>query len=71
MVRSVFTDNVRLKLLSAKRKGSTTLNSFAPEDIRLAVQEAWQAAQAAAGRAPKSARSSCTSSATTSWERCS
>lgn len=48
MVRSVFTDNVRLKLLSAKRKGSTTLNSFAPEDIRLAVQEAWQAAQAAA-----------------------
>lgn len=48
MVRTVFTDKVSLKLLKDKRKGSTTLNSFAPEDIRLAVQEAWQAAQSAA-----------------------
>jgi len=48
MVRTVFSDNVSLKLLKDKRKGSTTLNSFAPEDIRLAVQEAWQAAQSAA-----------------------
>jgi PmbA protein len=48
MVRTVFSDKVSLKLLKDKRKGSTTLNSFAPEDIRLAVQEAWQAAQSAA-----------------------
>ena len=48
MVRTVFSDNVSLKLLKDKRKGSTTFNSFAPEDIRLAVQEAWQAAQSAA-----------------------
>jgi PmbA protein len=48
MVRTVFSDNVSLKLLKDKRKGSTTLNSFAPEDIRLAVREAWQAAQSAA-----------------------
>lgn len=47
MVRTVFSDNVSLKLLKDKRKGSTTLNSFAPEDIRLAVREAWQAAQSA------------------------
>ena len=48
MVRTVFSDKVNLKLLIDKRKGSTTLNSFAPEDIRLAVLEAWQAAQSAA-----------------------
>lgn len=48
MVRTVFSDKVSLKLLKDKRKGSTTLNSFAPEDIRLAVLEAWQAAQSAA-----------------------
>jgi len=48
MVRTVFSDKVSLKLLKDKRKGSTTLNSFSPQDIRLAVQEAWQAAQAAA-----------------------
>ena len=48
MVRTVFTDKVSLKLLKDKRKGSTTLNSFAPEDIKSAVQEAWQAAQSAA-----------------------
>lgn len=48
MVRTVFSDKVSLKLLKDKRKGSTTLNSFAPQDIRLAVEEAWQAAQSAA-----------------------
>lgn len=48
MVRTVFTDKVSLKLLKDKRKGSTTLNSFAPEDIKSAVREAWQAAQSAA-----------------------
>ncbi len=48
MVRTVFSDKVSLKLLKDKRKGSTTLNSFAPQDIRLAVLEAWQAAQSAA-----------------------
>ncbi len=48
MVRTVFSDKVSIKLLKDKRKGSTTLNSFASEDIRLAVQEAWQAAQSAA-----------------------
>jgi len=48
MVRTVFSDRVSLKLLKDKRKGSTTLNSFDPQDIRLAVQEAWQAAQSAA-----------------------
>lgn len=48
MVRTVFSDKVSIKLLKDKRKGSTTLNSFAPDDIRLAVQEAWQAAQSAA-----------------------
>jgi len=48
MVRTVFSDKVSLKLLKDKRKGSTTLNSFEPEDIRQAVQEAWQAAQSAA-----------------------
>jgi predicted Zn-dependent protease len=46
--RTVFSDKVSLKLLKDKRKGSTTLNSFAPQDIRLAVLEAWQAAQSAA-----------------------
>ena len=48
MVRTVFTDKVSLKLLKDKRKGSTTLNSFAPEDIKSAVEEAWLAAQSAA-----------------------
>lgn len=48
MVRTVFSDKVSIKLLKDKRKGSTTLNSFAPDDIRLAVREAWQAAQSAA-----------------------
>ena len=48
MVRTVFSDKVSIKLLKDKRKGSTTLNSFEPEDIQLAVQEAWQAAQSAA-----------------------
>ncbi len=48
MVRTVFTDKVSLKLLKDKRKGSTTLNSFASEDIKSAVLEAWQAAQSAA-----------------------
>lgn len=48
MVRTVFTDKVSIKLLKDKRKGSTTLNSFAPDDIKAAVQEAWQAAQSAA-----------------------
>ncbi|HNX45300.1 MAG TPA: TldD/PmbA family protein [Anaerolineaceae bacterium] len=48
MVRTVFSDKVSLKLLKDKRKGSTTLNSFNPGDIRLAVREAWQAAQSAA-----------------------
>ncbi len=48
MVRTVFSDKVSIKLLKDKRKGSTTLNSFKPEEIRLAVREAWQAAQSAA-----------------------
>lgn len=48
MVRSVFTDKVSIKLLKDKRKGSTTLNSFEPRDIRMAVEEAWKAAEKAA-----------------------
>lgn len=48
MVRTVYSDKVSIKLLKDKRKGSTTLNSFEPGDIHMAVEEAWQAAQSAA-----------------------
>ena len=48
MVRTVYSDKVGIKLLKEKRKGSTTLNSFEPQEIRLAVREAWQAALSAA-----------------------
>lgn len=48
MVRTVFSDKVGIKLLKDKRKGTVNLNSFAPEDIKSAVADAWQAAQSAA-----------------------
>ena len=47
MVRTVFTDEVGIKLLKDKRKGTSSLNSFEPVDIKVAVTEAWQAAQSA------------------------
>lgn len=48
MVRTVFSDKVGIKLLKDKRKGTVNLNSFAPEDIKSAVADAWQPAQSAA-----------------------
>ena len=48
MVRTVFSDNVSIKLLKDKRKGTIRLNSFGPTDIQKAVAEAWQAAEKAA-----------------------
>lgn len=48
MVRTVFSDKVGIKLLKDKRKGTVNLNSFAHEDIKSAVADAWQAAQSAA-----------------------
>lgn len=48
MIRTVFSDNISLKLLKDKRKGSVSLNSFDPNDIKNAVAEAWQASKAAA-----------------------
>lgn len=48
MVRTVFSDKVSIKLLKDKRKGTVSLNSFNPADIKQAVAEAWQAAQSAA-----------------------
>lgn len=48
MVRTVFSDKVSIKLLKDKRKGTITLNSFDPKDIKQAVADAWQAAQSAA-----------------------
>lgn len=48
MVRTVFSDKVSIKLLKDKRKGSITLNSFDPLDLKQAVAAAWQAAQSAA-----------------------
>ena len=48
MVRTVFSDKVSIKLLKDKRKGTITLNSFDPKDIKQAVADAWQAALTAA-----------------------
>ena len=48
MVRTVFSEKVSIKLLKDKRKGTVSLNSFDPADIKQAVAEAWQAAQSAA-----------------------
>lgn len=48
MVRTVFSDKVNVKLLKDKRKGTVSLNSFDPLDIKQAVADAWQAAQSAA-----------------------
>ena len=48
MVRTVFSDKVSIKLLKYKRKGTITLNSFDPKDIKQAVADAWQAALTAA-----------------------
>lgn len=47
MIRTVFSDNINLKLLKDKRKGTVSLNSFDHVDIQRAVQEAWQASQSA------------------------
>ncbi|MBP7213294.1 MAG: TldD/PmbA family protein [Anaerolineaceae bacterium] len=47
MIRTVFTDNVSIKLLKDQRKGTVSLNSFEPVEIKQAVTEAWQAAQSA------------------------
>ena len=47
MIRTVFTDNVNIKLLKDQRKGTVSLNSFEAADIKEAVAEAWQAAQSA------------------------
>ena len=48
MVRTVYSDKVSIKLLKDKRKGTITLNSFDPKDIKQAVADAWQAALTAA-----------------------
>jgi PmbA protein len=48
MVRTVFSDKVSIKLLKDKRKGTITLNSFDPKDIKQAVADAWQSALTAA-----------------------
>lgn len=48
MVRTVFSDKVSIKLLKDKRKGTITLNSFDPKDIKQAIADAWQAALTAA-----------------------
>ena len=42
MIRTVFTDNVSIKLLKNQRKGTVNLNSFEPVEIKQAVAEAWQ-----------------------------
>lgn len=48
MVRTVYSDKVSIKLLKDKRKGTITLNSFDPKDIKQAVADARQAALTAA-----------------------